>query len=161
MNSQKAERIKLLTEQEDLFNKNCYRCGIMAAIDKAGHGRQAQQDYCNIICLTGKRLRELGQALDMEAIKGKILELNKSNLREFVERGLKNEELAKIFGVGTSTIARKKREFGLTYKNYNSSITKELYKKDLAAGMSRAEICGKYDIGLRTLVRKIKEWGMV
>jgi hypothetical protein len=154
------ERAALLIKQEDLFTKNCFNCRIIEAIEAAGHGRKAQQEYCNITCPVGKQLRDIGQALDRVALTGKDLELNKSNMRPLIEQGLKNEELAEIFKTSPSTIARKKREFGLVLKNYNCGLTVELYKKELAAGLNRIEICAKYDIGKRTLQRKLSEWGM-
>jgi hypothetical protein len=156
----RKERANLLLNQEELFEKHCFNCGIMEAIEAAGHSKKAQQEYCNIICPVGKQLRNIGQALDRIALRGKDLELNKKNMRPLIEQGLKNEELAEIFKTSPSTIARKKREFGLVLKNYNCSLTVDLYKQELGAGLSRVEICAKYDIGKSTLVRKLIEWGI-
>jgi hypothetical protein len=155
------KRLNLLQEQEDLYNNNCNRCAIIAAIEKAGHGQGNQDYYCNMLCPTGKKLREIGQQIDLHTLNKKALELNKSNLRLLIDKGLNNEQMAKYFNTSPSTIARKKREFGLTLKNYNSSLTKELYKKERADGLSRTEIAAKYNMGGRTLQRKLTEWGII
>jgi hypothetical protein len=154
-------KLELLKQQEDLYQDNCAGCRIMIAIENAGHGRGNQEYYCNMLCPTGKKLREIGQQIDLQTLERKELEINKSNMRIMLEKGLNNEAMAKLFNTSPSTVARKKREFGLTLKNYNSSLTKELYKQERANGLSRIEVAAKYNMGGRTLQRKLTEWGII
>jgi transposase len=154
------KRLQLLARSTELFDNNCEGCRISIEIEKA-HGYGNREYYCGMLCPIGKQLREIGKQLDLEKLQGKDLELNKSNLRIALEKGLSNEQLENIFGISKTTIARKKREWNLTAKNYNSGLTKELYKQERANGLSRLEVAAKYNMGKRTLQRKITEWGII
>jgi hypothetical protein len=153
---------QLLGKATELFEENCEGCRIKVEIEKQ-HGFGNADKYCKDLCPIGKKMREIGREIDFMTFKEKALRMSKANFSLMIDRGLSRDQMAEVCGVSPMTITRKKKEFGLIDKvnNFNSKLTKELYEQERKGGMLKGEIAAKYNIGLKTLNRRMREWGII
>lgn len=158
----KKQMLQLLIEQSNIYENHCEPCQVKRAIEEAGHGKRNIEEYCRLLCPIGKQLRAAGAKMTDINLLSKSLELTKSNMRALLEENFNNEQMAKVFNTSTATISRKKREWGLTLKNFNTGYSLEDYKQQKAQGRTDSEICAIWNVGKRTLTRwKADRWGIL
>lgn len=76
-------------------------------------------------------------------------------LKELVEAGKQNKEIAEILGIGTTTITTYKKKYNITYKKLTAEDRKEEIIDLYTSGMSTKDIASKFGYSSQTTIKNV------
>lgn len=151
------KRTQIITEIGDIIEEHCKNCQVKKTI-RSQHGADNEMRYCNNICKIGRILREKGDELNkMNGIR-KRKELTPELYEAHKKAGMFDKEIIKLYGIGMSTLSRRKRKWGVFAPK---ELSPEMYRGMRARGYKDKEICKALKIGHTTLTEKKREWGIL
>lgn len=152
---------EVIKEISLLLDKYCEDCEVKKTIRKA-HGEHNAQIYCADICKTGIKLKKLGQKLEPETRIAR--KLDSTYYQTLKLQGLTDAEIAKKFGMGHTTLSRRKKIWGVHYPQVTEKFnqhSKLEYLRLKEQGYSDAGVARAWRIGNSTIRRWKHAWGLM
>lgn len=147
---------KILKEIYAIMETNCDRCKVSPVV-KREHGGFKQVEYCNKLCVVGKKLHSLSKEIQFgnEAKIG--LDCTEENYKTLKKVGLTDVQIMKRFGISRNTLARRKKHWGLISKYIPepklAKKTKKEYLEMKLQNFSDKDIAKAWGVGKNTLFR--------
>ena len=147
----------IMKEITGIMEINCDNCKVIAVIQRV-HGQQAKLEYCNKICTVGKKLQKLSKELEFGAEIETAPKLTEEYYLLLKQRRWTDKQICKHFGIGRSTLARRKKHWGIEPLKQKRKLdqigkTKQDYLTLKLQNFSDKEIAKIWGIGKNTLFR--------
>lgn len=151
-----------LKESLRIIDKNCKKCDVAKFINKQ-HGYQAKLDYCNKVCVYGKKIQELYKEVQFGERVRVGLECTEDNYLYLKTLHLTDKEISEKMGVSSSTLTYRKSKWGIKHQyqpmKLEEKTLEEYYdlKKD---HLTDEEVASRWNVGRKSLIKWKKHHGI-
>jgi hypothetical protein len=150
--------LNILNKINQLADEHCEDCPVQKVI-RTSHGDRNANKYCLNICKVGKEMARLGKGIEYgQPDIRKAQELTKETYMALSRQGTTDRDICKIYNIGTTTLGRRKRKWGVKKPIEKPGI--DDYNHLRRMGYYDKDICQAWKIGSTTLLRYKKKWGI-